>query len=201
MEASGNAPAACSAPIDPGCAVGLRQPAERASPRKIRYSSDSPGPPSLHSRFGDGLDGRRQIGSTPAAGDVGSADTPRAPRQAPPTNEPDEPSGPVLGERMLLFPAGGREILPDAWSLYYSSPLTPPDQRAPARGAVTAATSLPRRGAYSSAATTVSSTRLRFVAHRNHSLIRNATPVSCDTCLGALGTSPSRPGFRVSHST
>jgi hypothetical protein len=65
--------------------------------RKIRYSSDSPGPPSFHSRFGDGLDGRRQIGSKPAAGDVGSADAPRGLRQAPPTYEPDEPLGPVLG--------------------------------------------------------------------------------------------------------
>jgi hypothetical protein len=77
--------------------------------RKIRYSSAIPGPPSLHSRFGDGLDGRRQIGSKPAAGDVGSVDTPCTSRQAPPTNEPDEPRGPVLGERTLVILAGKQE--------------------------------------------------------------------------------------------
>jgi len=99
------------APLPIGCWVpprafgGLRGGRPK---RKIRYSSVSPGPPSLHSRFGDGLDGRRQIGSKPAAGDVGSADAPRVSRQAPPTNEPDEPRGPVLGERTLLLLAGNQ---------------------------------------------------------------------------------------------
>ena len=56
--------------------------------------------PSLHARFGNGLDGRRQIGGDPAERDVGSADPPRELRQAPPTYEPDEARAPVLGERM-----------------------------------------------------------------------------------------------------
>jgi hypothetical protein len=122
---------------------GRRRPSAAcgaASPkREIGYSSDSPGPPSLHSRFGDGLDGRRQIGSTPAAGDVRSADTPRAPRQAPPTNEPDEPRGPVLGERTWLFLATERETaLPDAGSS--SRYRLPPQGGAPARGPAAPAT-------------------------------------------------------------
>ena len=99
-------------PVTVGAAVGLRRPEGQLPKREICYSSDSSGPPSLHSRFGDGLDGRRQIGSKPAAGDVGSADAPRAPRQAPLTNEPDEPRGPVLGERALLFLAGKQEATP-----------------------------------------------------------------------------------------
>jgi len=91
-------------PIDPGCRGGPSAAAGQPFPkREIRYSSDNPAPRSPHSRFGNGLDGRRQIGSTPAAGDVGSAEAPRAVRQAPPTYEPDEPRRPVLRERTLLF--------------------------------------------------------------------------------------------------
>jgi hypothetical protein len=110
MEAFENAPAVCSAAHRPWGRRGPSAACGAASPKgRSVISSASPGPPSLHSRFGDGLDGRRQIGSTPAAGDVGSADTPRAPQQAPPTNEPDEPRGPVLGETTLLFLAGKHE--------------------------------------------------------------------------------------------
>jgi len=68
-------------------------------------------PPSIHARFGDGLDGRRQIGRNPAEGDVGSADAPRELRQAPPTYEPDEARGPVLGEKTLPFLAGEAELV------------------------------------------------------------------------------------------
>ena len=67
--------------------------------------------PSIHARFGDGLDGRRQIGRNPAEGDVGSADAPRELRQAPPTYEPDEARGPVLGEKTLPFLAGEAELV------------------------------------------------------------------------------------------
>jgi hypothetical protein len=92
---------------------------------RSRYSSDNPHPPSLHSRFGDDLDGRRQIGSKPAAGDVGSADAPRALRQAPPTYEPDEPRGPFLGERTLLFLVGSREAAVRRLVLVVLVPLSP----------------------------------------------------------------------------
>jgi len=85
-------------------AVGLGSLRASRSKWKIRYSSDSPDLPSLHFRFGDGLDGRRQIGSTPAAGDVRNADAPRAPRQAPPTYGPDEARGPRPRREDLALP-------------------------------------------------------------------------------------------------
>jgi len=67
--------------------------------------------PSIHARFCDGLDGRRQIGRNPAEGDVGSADAPRELRQAPPTYEPDEARGPVLGQTTLPYLAGEKETV------------------------------------------------------------------------------------------
>ena len=153
--------------VDPGC---RREPsAARGRPpkREIRYSSASAGPPSLHSRFGDGLDGRRQIGSKPAAGDVGSADAPRALRKAPPTNEPDEPGGPVLGERTLHFLAGKQETAARRLVLVVLVPaITSGHMNGPSSGPGTAANPIASAsvGVYSSAAGAVSSTRLRSVA-------------------------------------
>ena len=69
------------------------------------WSSDSPDLPSLQSRSGDGLDGRRRIGATPAEGDAGSADTPREPRQVSPATQPDEGVDPALGEEHDRPPA------------------------------------------------------------------------------------------------
>ena len=67
------------------CWGGASGPRVRDGGRRIpkgdllwRHSS---GLPSLHARFGDGLDGRRQVGRNPAEGDVGSADAPRDPHQ------------------------------------------------------------------------------------------------------------------------
>jgi hypothetical protein len=97
---------------DPGCRSGPSAACGPSSPRgRSVCSSDIPGPPSLHSRFGDGLDGRRQIGSKPVAGDVGSTEAPRALRQAPPTHEPDEPR-PVLGGGRCSSSLAMQETLP-----------------------------------------------------------------------------------------
>jgi hypothetical protein len=63
--------------------------------RRCHLTERSPPGPSIDSRFGDGLDGHRQIGSNPAEGDVGSSDTPRAQLQPPPTPEPDEALAPA----------------------------------------------------------------------------------------------------------
>ena len=89
-----------------GAAVGVRLYAGRHSQNEICCVSQGSDPPSIHARFGDGLDGRRQIGRNPAEGGVGSADAPRGLRQPPPTYEPDEARGSVLGERTLSFLAG-----------------------------------------------------------------------------------------------
>ncbi len=47
-------------------------------------------PRSIHSRFGDGLDGRRQIGSTPAGGGAGTTRASCEAAQPPPITLPDE---------------------------------------------------------------------------------------------------------------
>src|SRR5207302_9853752 len=56
------------------------------------------GPQIVHSRFGDGPDGRRQIGSTPAGGGVGNAGAPRASLKPRPACRRDEGLDRVLGE-------------------------------------------------------------------------------------------------------
>jgi len=128
-------PSPAPLPTGPGVpAWAFGSPPGSLPKRKIGYSSDGPGPPSLHSRFGDGLDGRRQIGSKPAAGDVGSADAPRALRQAPPTYEPDEPRSPVLGGGTLVCLADQRETAARRLVLVLLVPalMSPPQQRVPA---------------------------------------------------------------------
>ena len=53
---------------------------------------------SIDARSGDGPDGRRRIGRTPAEGDVGTDNAPRAPPHASLPTQPDEGRDPALGE-------------------------------------------------------------------------------------------------------
>ena len=53
---------------------------------------------SIDARSGDGPDGRRRIGRTPAEGDVGPDNAPRAPPHASLPTQPDEGRDPALGE-------------------------------------------------------------------------------------------------------
>jgi len=102
MEASGNAPAACSAPHSLwGQPWGFGSLRGSLPKRKIRYSSDSPVRQAFTPDLATAWMAVAKSGVSPRQGDVGSADAPRALRQAPPAYEPDEPRGSVLGERTL----------------------------------------------------------------------------------------------------
>ena len=61
---------------------------------------------SIHFRFGDGPDGRRQIGSTPAGGDAESADTSRESAQASARNGAGRDPPAPIGDHYHIDVAG-----------------------------------------------------------------------------------------------